>query len=204
MRYLQSRDSVRRSDAGRNGHRQSRDLFRNTRGLLAVAAHTSESWLHFNRGEENALRRTLLGFGLMLIYMIVYHLAFPRVYMFPMGLFTLWTTLLSTVHWLGTLWRRITKKPLQHSRYTGEPHLLRWLRCDEMTIKWMEPPCLFALGLLVRPHSPPVGIWIMLSGLSMLILMVRAARIERKQVVDLNNSVIEQTVRAQKFGRMRQ
>jgi hypothetical protein len=111
----------------------------------------------------------------------------------PLGFFMLGTVLLSVLAFaIGKIqqWRGV---PI-HSRYTGRPYLMWFLRfLSESTVKRIEPLIVFVFGVVIHCVNSPLGSFLMVASVC-LGLRVMFERIRRnEQALDINDALIEQS-----------
>lgn len=97
------------------------------------------------------------------------------------------------------------RPPGTHSRYTGLPRLLyRFPKHTEADFKlWVEPVLVLGLGALIAIVSPPLGTYLMAAAAGLFISVLASAAIDRQMLLDLNDLIIEQQQRAERFRAMR-
>jgi hypothetical protein len=92
-----------------------------------------------------------------------------------------------------------------HSRYSGEPILWRFFpRLSEERVKQcVEPPVVFAAGLLLCAVSEPLGVYLMIAAACMFFIVSANIAWWRQRSIDLHDSVIEQQQIAERFRELR-
>jgi len=88
-----------------------------------------------------------------------------------------------------------------HSRYNGTPELMkRFRRMDEGKVKRVvEPWVVFLTGAAFLHFSPPLGGYLMLATVGLLISNCFSAEYERRRVTGLNDAYLEQRAIAEGF-----
>jgi hypothetical protein len=100
---------------------------------------------------------------------------------------------------------RVRRGERGHTRYSGEPWLaLAFPKLSELTIKrTVEPLVLIGGGVVICPVNEPLGLWLILSGAAIAMTVRTAEHVERQQLMDLGDAMIEQRHRAEKLRAMR-
>ncbi|HKQ49859.1 MAG TPA: hypothetical protein VJZ71_17430 [Phycisphaerae bacterium] len=104
------------------------------------------------------------------------------------------------------VFRRIRRGgPQPHSRYTGTPALMKFMRrTSEIKVKCaVEPLLTFALGGALLAASPPLGGYLMLASAGLLISTNLTANQERQRVRDMNDAYMEQRHVVDRFRDLR-
>jgi hypothetical protein len=93
----------------------------------------------------------------------------------------------------------------EHSRYTGRPILMRFTgRINEITIKRIvEPALVFLIGILICSANEPLGKYLMLAAVGLLVSVQSTLRFEETRATDMNDAMINQQHAAQRFREMR-
>lgn len=101
--------------------------------------------------------------------------------------------------------RRKRNLPQPHSRYTGTPRLMRFTgRMDEGKVKCtVEPLFTFAVGGAVLSVSPPLGGYLMVAALGLLISNGLAEGYERERARNMNDAYLEQRRAVERFHDLR-
>lgn len=106
---------------------------------------------------------------------------------------------LSAYH-LAVIWWKNRKGVIWHSMYSGEPNgssLLAFTGLSEGTLKqWIEPLVLFTLAYVAgNSHEHAVAVWLNIGGFSVFVHETLAAHMERAQLLDLRDAMIEANYR---------
>jgi hypothetical protein len=98
------------------------------------------------------------------------------------------------------------RPPGSHSRYTGLPRLLhRFPKHSEASFKlWVEPALVLLFGGAIAIVSAPLGTYLMAAAVGLFISVLASAAVDRQLLLDLNDLVIEQQQRAERFRAMRE
>lgn len=98
------------------------------------------------------------------------------------------------------------RSPSTHSRYTGYPRLLRHFpKHDEAGFKLrVEPLLVFVFGSAVAALDEPLGVYLMVAAGCLLVSALASGAVERQMLLDLNDLVIEQRQRAERFRAMQE
>jgi len=92
-----------------------------------------------------------------------------------------------------------------HSRYTGQPRLQRLLpNVSEETIKHLEAITVLAIGFWVRRLNTPLGDYLLTASAILLIRGLLMSASLRRQAMEMNDMVAEQTVVAERFRKMQE
>lgn len=95
--------------------------------------------------------------------------------------------------------------PQEHTRYNGYPRLMaitRWI--SERTLKLVvEPMIVFFVGVLTMPVNEPLGGYLMLAALGLLVSTHMAAGYDRVRALDMHDAYLDQNQVAQDFREMR-
>ncbi|MEW4569543.1 hypothetical protein AB1L88_16885 [Tautonia sp. JC769] len=175
-----------------------------TAGMLLaipkVLAFTAEVFLHTRMGERYAGVQAVLGLPLIFIYTLIWEGHDPR----PMLVFLALYVLMCLRNRVEILLRS-GSAPRAHSRYTGRPRWLKYApKVPEVKFKQdYEPSLLLLFGAATATFYPPLGIYMMLAGVGLFVSVSSSLHIERQQLLDLNDLVIEQQERAERFRAMR-
>lgn len=95
--------------------------------------------------------------------------------------------------------------PQPHSRYTGTPRLMRFTgRMDEVRVKCIvEPLFTIAVGGLVLAASPPLGGYLMVAALGLLISNNLIEGSDRERVRNMHDAYLEQRRIVERFRDLR-
>jgi len=85
-----------------------------------------------------------------------------------------------------------------HSRYNGRPRLMRLLPFSEITVKRLEAPLAFIISFAIRAVNHPVGDYLMASAAALALITGQRHLADSTRALDLNDSVIEQKIAAEK------
>lgn len=98
------------------------------------------------------------------------------------------------------------RAPSGHSRYTGEPRLMARFpgRTEEEVKRFCEPALVFWLGAAFWLFTRPLGAYLMLAACALFVTVTASGLIERQQLLDLNDLMIENQQRAERFRAMRE
>lgn len=91
--------------------------------------------------------------------------------------------------------------PQPHSRYTGQPVLMkRFRRTPEIKIKCVvEPIVVFLAGSVLLGFSPPLGGYLIIASACLIVSTSLAENYDRKRLRDLNDAYLEQSRVAERF-----
>ena len=101
----------------------------------------------------------------------------------------------------GIAKRRLTGD-VEHSYYNGRPILLSFWpfkKAKERTVKGLEPFLVFLTGAFVMPLSEPLGGYLMVASLGLLVSLGLAASYQRQRDLDLQDALIDQQNAAQRL-----
>lgn len=112
--------------------------------------------------------------------------------------------------WFGALiYQRITtavnsrKGIITHSRYSGFPaltmKLFPFIKKESTARAWGEPVLLVLVGLLLFQLSEPLGVWVMLGSVSLVMVHGIGEQIDRRKVQAMHDAQIEQEYLAEQF-----
>lgn len=95
--------------------------------------------------------------------------------------------------------------PRGHSRYTGVPRLMRQVpgRSELHVKQYVEPAVVFLLGGVLCLVSEPLGVYLMLAAGGLFVSVLASGVVDRQQLLDLNDLMIENQERAEQFRAMR-
>lgn len=84
--------------------------------------------------------------------------------------------------------------PQEHSGYNGQPWLMRfWPQLSEERLKTtIEPALLLLIGLLVMPLNAPLGSYVMLGAVGMIVSVQMYLADQRARVLDMHDAHVEQ------------
>jgi hypothetical protein len=91
---------------------------------------------------------------------------------------------------------------LEHSYYNGRPFFLKWRlfrNVKERSAKGFEPFLVFFLGAFVMPLSEPLGAYLMVAALGLLVSLGMAETYERTRQLDMRDALIDQQNAAQRL-----
>lgn len=110
--------------------------------------------------------------------------------------------LIAAINALIRWWRKIHTA---HSRYNGRSHLCLLLpRWKETNVKHVESLLVIALGFVVHLVARPLGAYLMVAGVFILLRGWSISSMIRQRAVELNDAVIEQREIAEQFREMQQ
>jgi hypothetical protein len=143
---------------------------------------------------------------LAFLIMYLFSIFFTDQNMHPLAVFAgiyglLW--LIATVNVLIRWWRGMETV---HSRYNGRAHLSRLLpEWTETNVKYLESLAVILLGYGIhRLMNRPLGDYLILAGVFVLIRDHGMASMLRQRAVELNDAVIEQRDVAERLAKMQQ
>jgi hypothetical protein len=159
-----------------------------------------EVFLHRGFGSD------YVGCGLLAVFiMFVFAKFFPDENVRPLTVFAgmyavLW--LVATINVLIRWWRG---GETIHSRSNGKPLLMRVLPgWKEMSLKHLEALLVILLGYGIRHLNRPLGDYLLVAGVFVLLRGYCLASQQRSRAVQLNDAVIEQKMVADQFQEMQQ
>jgi hypothetical protein len=90
-----------------------------------------------------------------------------------------------------------------HTRYNGRPYLM-WILpwCGEVTIKRLEPFVMLVVGWGVHIFNHPLGAFLITAALGLGVRVGIEHRVNCARAMDVNDSIIEQTIAADTVRRM--
>ena len=114
-----------------------------------------------------------------------------------------------TVMWLiamaGVLIRRCRRNDPVHSRYTGRPYLWHLFPSwKEENVKHLESLAVALLGYGVHCLDRPLGDYLMFAASLVFLRGYNLAATRRSRAVEMNDSVIEQKIVAERFRDMQE
>jgi hypothetical protein len=171
--------------------------------IMCTARATSltiETFLHHNFG-SGYLGCGLLGFVLIWLFSLCYQ---PQ---YTAGLF--WFAVAYGVFWLVALinvWiRRWRGDYSVQWRYTGRPYLSRLLpNWREVNVKQVEALLAMGVGYAVCWVNRPLGHYLLLASTFVLLRAYRFAAQLRSRAVELNDSVLQEQIVAERFREMQE
>ncbi|WP_169974032.1 hypothetical protein [Tautonia rosea] len=165
-----------------------------------VLAFTVEVFLHTRMGVRYAGAQSVAALILLLFYAAMWQEHDPAPMLAFMALF-----FAMCVRNRFEVLRNYGKLPRSHSRYSGYPRLMRWVtRKSETEVKQVDEPLLvLLLGFLLSPLSVPLGVYLMLASGSLALSVLTTTLIEREEMLDLNDLLLEYKERAERFRRLR-
>lgn len=160
--------------------------------LVRVAAVSVEVFLHKRLGSRYCRAQAAMVVPLGVIYAWAWNFSGYRIepVMYFFGAY-----LVALVISQIAILIRIRRGDQEHSMYSGYPWMLRpSLAARELRIKlWFEPFLVGLIGVLVNELDKPLGVYLMIAGCSLFINNALAALWRRRQVVDLQDAVFEQS-----------
>lgn len=172
--------------------------------LLARALAVSvEVFLHRagTFGERYLGLQAALAFVLMLIAPVLFPMGDPG----PLYLFCALYFMRCIVVRAATLKRRLSGAPLLHSYYNGTPALLpaRSRVPEEKFKAAVEPLLVGVTGLALSEWNEPLGTYLLLAGLSLLVNACLSLRQEHERALDVNDAFLDQRRMADRWRGMR-
>jgi hypothetical protein len=167
-------------------------------GVIRSTALTVEIFLHRGFGVRY-IDCGLLG----MVVMFVFAMCFPDQNTRPLLCFmavygVVW--LITTICTLIRFWRG---KNVVHSLYTGRPFLWRLLESwREQNVKYVEALLVILLGYGVHHLNRPLGDYLMVAASVVLLRGYNIAAQRRLRAMEMNDSVIEQRLVAERFRDM--
>ena len=107
-----------------------------------------------------------------------------------------------SIYHLAVIWWKNRRHVIWHSMYSGQPNgssLLAFTGLSEGTIKqWVEPFALFFLAYIANhAHQHAVGLWLNIGAFSVFVHETLAAHMEKAQLLDQRDAMIESNYRTQ-------
>ncbi|GIK15211.1 MAG: hypothetical protein BroJett003_01750 [Planctomycetota bacterium] len=100
--------------------------------------------------------------------------------------------------------RRKRGGPQPHTFYTGTPIVMRFTgRMSEASVKCIEPVIVFLAGAVVCEFTPPLGGFLMISALGLLVSTQLTVGYERRRALDMNDAAIDTQQTVSRFRAMR-
>jgi len=142
-------------------------------------------------------------FGVLII--LFFTMWFPPQTIVPLE----WFAIAYGVWWLvaaiNAAIRFFRKQDKMHTRYNGYPYLWRLLpRWQETSAKYLEALLAILLGYGVHHLNKPLGDYLMLAASFVLLRAYGSDSEQRTKALDLNDSVIEQRMIAERFRAMQE
>jgi hypothetical protein len=169
-------------------------------GLARSTALSVEAFLHRGFGSS------YIGCGLgAFLVMYVFSTFFQGDDLRPMAIFAGLYGIVWLIAGINALIRRWRKMERVHSRYNGRPHLCRLLPgWQELNVKHLESLLVLFVGFVIWILNRPLGDYLMMAGVFVLVRGYFVASALRDRAVELNNAVIEQREIAEQFRQMQQ
>jgi hypothetical protein len=106
---------------------------------------------------------------------------------------------------VATVSRRLRHGATEHSYYSGRPLLMRLnKRSDERSTTLAAEPLLVGLtGLVVQEMNAPLGTFLVLSAVGLVVSVGMSIMIERRRAIDLHDAHVEQRHVLERFRKMR-
>jgi hypothetical protein len=147
-----------------------------------------------------------IGCGLAaFLVMYVFSTFFQGENLGPLAVFAGLYGILWLIACINALIRRWRKMERVHSRYSGRPHLCRILTgWQEIHVKMLEGLLVLGIGFAIHLLNRPLGDYLMLAGVFVLVRGYCVASALRGRAVELNDAVIEQREIAENFRQMQQ
>jgi hypothetical protein len=169
--------------------------------IAGALAASLEVFLHRRFGER------YLGLQAAVVLLIVpfYSLFWEGYDPTPLLQFLLAYVVMCALARIGIMARLRRGGAQEHSRYNGFPRLMAITRrISERTIKCVvEPMLVFFVGVFTMPTSEPLGGYLMLAALGLLISTQLTAGYERIRALDMYDAYVNQNQVAQDFRDMR-
>ncbi|MFO0942068.1 MAG: hypothetical protein U0930_15120 [Pirellulales bacterium] len=166
--------------------------------VLRIWATSVEVFLHRDMGSR------YLGFnavGVFFLVPIYWSFKWPHHNVEPMLLFLLAYLAMVLVTRASVL-RRAVSGEICHSFYNGFPRLLAQNateREEAVAKRYAEPITLIGFGYLTATLCEPLGWYVMIAGVSMLVLGILSNLSTQMQVTNLRDAMIEQRYMAEQF-----
>jgi len=169
-------------------------------GLARSTALSVEAFLHRGFGGS------YIGSGLAaFLVMYVFSTFFQGENLGPMAVFAGLYGILWLIACINALIRRWRKMERVHSRYGGRPHLCRLLPgWQEIHVKMVEAVLVLGIGFVIHLLNRPLGDYMMMAGVLVLVRGYFVASALRNRAVELNDAVIEQREIADHFRQIQQ
>ena len=169
-------------------------------GVIRSTALTVEVFLHRGFGAR------YIGCGFMgMVVMFVFSMCFPDQNPRPLLCFIAVYGVVWVITAICTLIRFWRGKNAVHSLYTGRPYLWRLLESwKEQNVKYVEALALILLGYGVHRLNHPLGDYLMVAASIVLMRGYNLAAQRRSRAIEMNDSVIEQRLVAERFRDMQE
>ncbi len=145
--------------------------------LSTAIAQSVELFLHYGRGADSLFTGGALGIAFLAVFEFWMVMLFPHDNPYPLPVF-------AAAYMLLCIWHRLSAGRKTHidRLYTGRPIIALVLRFEEGFAKAFEPILVFVMGCdAYRAFSRPLGLYLMLAGLMLLIYILRAIARERSE-----------------------
>ncbi len=146
-------------------------------GLTTCIAQSVELFLHYGRGAQSLFTGGTYGIVFLAVFEFWMVMLFPHDNPYPLPVF-------AAAYVLLCIWHRLSAGRKRHidRLYTGKPIIALVLRFEEGFAKAFEPILVFVMGCdAYRAFSRPLGLYLMLAGLMLLIYILRAIARERSE-----------------------
>jgi hypothetical protein len=170
-------------------------------GVFQTLAVTLEVFLHNGAtfGERYFGFKTIMGIPLIAMFPIFFPTHDPG----PLSYFLLAYIVLAVVARLSQLIRRWRGENSIHTRYSGRPYLmLLFPKCNEVTVKRIEPVIVFVLSYALYPACPPLCGYLMTASLGLVVSVFMSEAYARARALDIKDATIEQKDLAERFRKM--
>lgn len=169
-------------------------------GLARSTALSVEAFLHRGFGSS------YVGCGVgAFIVMYVFSTFFQRENLGPLAVFAGLYGIFWLIACINALIRRWRKMERVHSRYNGRPHFCRLLPgWQELNVKHLESLLVIFIGFVIWILNRPLGDYLMMAGVFVLVRGYFIASALRDRAVELNDAVIVQKEVAEQFRQMQQ
>jgi len=97
---------------------------------------------------------------------------------------------------------RVRRGERNHSRYSGTPALMG-KRSEIAVKKYVEPAFTFFVGILICQFNIPLGVYVFLGGIMLLLTIQSTERWVRMRVREMNDAVFDQEVISERFRDLR-
>lgn len=150
-------------------------------------------------GSQFLGRRVVLALAITIVYPALWPNHDPGPMFAFLGLFI---AMLISVE-LGVLRRKWRREPV-HSRYNGEPLLMRaFPRLSEEAIKrWVEPLVVVLCGFALLPFTPPLAVFLILAGMCMRTAMKHLVMYDRAKAQDAFDAMVDARQHAERAREM--
>lgn len=182
----------------------SPESFRNTLNWLSLVALAGSVTLEvfFRKGFGSRYLHLQAGLGALLI--LLWPALFPHDAPEPMALFFLgYLLMLARARSENRALMATGRQHCVHSRYNGEPRLIRWMpKAPESFIKgYVEPFAAIGLGVALSALNQPLGCYLVFAGLCMRMNQTLMEARDNTRTLDMRDMLIEQQLAAARLRR---